>query len=183
MPFVKSLRLILHFRRVTRYWSTPRYLTYTQSVLTKSFTLHRYRVNLIQIPLPPTFANCNAAGLFSSFIDDPFSTSVNGNDCQVANIISGRWLQIPDRRGGVWGQRRGKHLPLMVIGHVISNAAAKSNGNDEERKCRRMRGMKCWRLWEWYEKETFSTSRILSYATCRRGFSMKATLDFSNNMW
>lgn len=58
------------------------------------------QLNPIEGPLPPTLANCNAAGLFSSFIHDPFSTSVNGNDRQAANIVSGRWLQIPDEREG-----------------------------------------------------------------------------------
>lgn len=29
------------------------------------------------------------------------------------------------------------YLPLMVIGRVISNADAESNGNEEEGKCRR----------------------------------------------
>lgn len=31
------------------------------------------------------------------------------------------------------------YVPLMVIGHVISNADAESNENEEERKCRRTR--------------------------------------------
>lgn len=47
--------------------------------------LHKSDMN----PAPSTFANYNAVGLFSSFIDDLFSTSVNGNDCQAVNIVSG----------------------------------------------------------------------------------------------
>jgi len=156
----------------------------------KSFASHWHCMNLIGDPLPPTLANCNAAGLFSIFVHDPFSTNVNGNNCQAANIISGRWLQISDAREGRKSVRTKKeeavYLPLMVIGHVIRNADAESNGNEEKRKCWRTPEMKCRRLWEWYEKETFfSTSWISSYvATCRRGFStMKVTLDFSNNIW
>lgn len=151
----KSLFSKLHFRRAMKYWSTPRYLTYTQSVPTYEIALHRYWIGYESHSLLQSLIATRLVYFYPSsmirFRQTSTGTTASCQYCFRLLIANAR----SERRTKEYEDKEERNLPLMVIGHVISNMDAKSNGNEEERKCRRTRGMKCRRLRRWYEKETF----------------------------